>query len=178
MVVLLIESPSGTEHLVINLRAGTRQDVRLADGRTLATDGLAVRVADGEPLLLAGGTFASLGGSSVRLNRVAGTIGSALAGGIFVASGSAPDPAALAGRALIVRHGDGTARAWTIARVENLPGPSVWFHVREQTGFHIDPQTGEAQYDQFPGTRHPGPHAFTVSRLARGTGSGIPGGEE
>ncbi len=166
-VVLLLKTAEGVEHLVVNVRPGTKQTVKLADGRALTTDGVAVRVTPEGALMLAGGTMATLGGQSLRQRNAAGTIGAALPGGVFLAAGAIADPGAAAGRTLVIRHGDGTARAWTILAAENVPGPAVRFHVREETGFQLDPQTGAAQYVQYPCTRHPAPHTFSICRIAR-----------
>jgi hypothetical protein len=78
-----------------------------------------------------------------------------------------PDAEALAGRTLILRHGDGTTRGWTLARVENTPR-GARLHVREEPGFHLEPDTGVARYDRAPGGAFPGPHQFRVARLSRG----------
>src|SRR5262249_1486644 len=76
-----------------------------------------------------------------------------------------PDADRLAGRAVLVRHGDGTTRGWTLQRVENTPG-GARLYVREEPGFAIDPATHQARYYQFPRPTFPGPHPFRVSRIA------------
>ena len=70
---------------------------------------------------------------------------------------------AIAGRSLVVEHGDGTCRSWTLDSVESLPD-GTRLHVREEPGFLIDPRNGVAQYYQFPQVKAPGPHRFRVSR--------------
>jgi hypothetical protein len=166
-IVLLIRTSEGDEHLVLNLQAGKETRVRLADGRALATDGLAVRVR-GDGLVLAGGTRVDLDDVTVlQRHRTTGTITGALADGTFVTDTTLAEPDRLAGQALIIRHGDRTARAWTIVQAVNLPDGSSRLHVREAAGFTLDPASGEAQYLQFPRTRHPAPHAFVISGMAR-----------
>jgi hypothetical protein len=171
-VVLLLETAAGTEHLVVNVTPGTRQTVRLSGGEPLQTDGLAVRET-AEGLVLAGGTFARTSGCAVRQPRAEGTIRRAVravegdARGWFEADAALPDPESLAGRALLVRHGDGTTRGWTIARAENTPEGRARLLVREEPGFQVDPQSRDAVYYQFPETRAPGPHHFRVARIAR-----------
>jgi hypothetical protein len=170
-VVLLLETAGGSEHLVVNLTPGTRRTVRLSDGQRLRTDGLAVRVTPN--LLLAGGTFAETAGKVVRQSRAQGTIRRAFRGdegggrGWFEADAALPEPETLADRTLLVHHGDGTTRGWTLVRVENTPDGRARLVVREEPGFQIDPETHDAVYYQFPGTRMAGPHRFWVARMAR-----------
>ncbi len=170
-VVLLVQSAGGSEHLVVNLSPGTAQTVQLSDGRTLTTDGLVVRVSP-EGLALAGGTIAESGEQRVTQTRISGRItgsrrhGPSIARGQFETAGPLADPEELAGRTLLIRHGDGSSHGWTIVRAENLrTGGRI--HVREEPGFRIDPQTGEGRYYQFPRTRVPGPHNFVVCRISR-----------
>ena len=176
-VVLFVESADGPEHLVVNLNAGGPVTVSLADGRTLSTDGVAVRVS-APGLVLAGGTFASCGGVTVRQASAAGKIVAASrqrgsgSRGWFVSDTPLPDVETLAGRALLVRHGDGTTHGWTIERVENR-GESARVYVREETGFDLD-ASGTAKFYQFPRTSSPGPHDFRVSRVARSPAEGAP----
>ena len=164
---MLVQSSEGDEHLILNATPGTEQVVRLSDGRELRTDGLVAR-AGASGLALAGGTFATLDTSRVEQARVSGTITMSLRGqdrgahGAFVTEEPVPEPEALAGRHLIIRHGDGASRGWTIERVEpSYQGGSRVF-VHEEPGFQVDSETGDAQYYQFPRTRHPGPHQFVV----------------
>ncbi len=170
-VVLVIETAEGPEHVVINLARGTARKLTLADGRTLLTDGLAVR-ANASGLVLAGGTYADVPGFSVRQRqaggRIVGTFRKSTPGsrGGFESDTPIPDPDALAGRAVLIRHGDGTTHGWTIDRVENSRKGTKIF-VREEPGFNLDPNTGDATYYQFPLATPPGPHAFRISRIAR-----------
>jgi len=175
-VVVYVEADAGPEHLVVNLTPGKPVSAPLADGRTLTTDGLAVRVT-GSGLALAGGTFVECAGASLRQRTAGGRITGSVrrkegpSRGWFEAGEPLPDPETLAGRALLVRHGDGTIRGWTLERVENARNGARLF-VREEPGFTVDETSGIARYYQFPQTTSPGPHDFRVSRIVRGvTGS-------
>ena len=171
-IVLYVETADGPEHLILNLAPGTSRTVALIDGQALKTDGVAVRLSAGG-LVLAGGTSAEAAGRRVGLEPAAGTLTiaarqlSSRARGWFEADGPVDQPGALAGRTLIIRHGDGSRRGWTLARVENTPEGRARLHVREEPGFRIEPETGAAHYDQLPGTIVPGPHTFRVSGIAR-----------
>lgn len=170
-VVIYLETVEGKEHLAVNLTPGTPRTVQLADGSSLTTDGLAVRVSD-RAMVLAGGTFAESAGRQVRQVKVGGTIrgvvrrNSAKSRGWFEADAPLPDPDLLAGRVLHIRHGDGTTRGWTLLKVENTDG-GARLHVREEPGFELDPQSRAAHYYQFPGNVSPGPHLFRVSKIVR-----------
>jgi hypothetical protein len=165
-VVLLVESTEGVEHLILNLQPGREQSIRLSDNRVVKTDGLAIRVRD-DGIALAGGSFAEHGDRRLTLPPIHGTIRAVDAReGRFVTDTGLPRDPTLIGRVLHVRHGDGIQRGWTIAGIEPFEG-GTRIAVRETPGFHIDSQSGEAVYDQFPGTRHPGPHAFGIGRIAR-----------
>jgi len=76
------------------------------------------------------------------------------------------DPDSLAGRALLIRHGDGTTHGWTIDHVENNRLGTKIF-VREEPGFTLDSNTGDATYYQFPLATSAGPHVFRICRMAR-----------
>jgi hypothetical protein len=171
-VVLAIETVEGTEHLVVNLRQGSNQTVRLADGRTLSTDGLAVRV-KAQGLVLAGGTHAKLGDHVLRQSPSYGTIRSAVrhpssgAQGWFDTGERLADPETLSGRVLLITHGDGSTRGWTITSAVNTPEGRARLFVREEPGFSIDAATHQAHYYQFPRESYPGPHRFRVSKLTR-----------
>ena len=177
-VVLMLETADGPEHLVVNLTPGARVSTRLGDGRVLITDGLSVRV-NAQGIVLAGGSFAELPGLVVRHRPAIGRIvasarqqedqGDSL--GWFDSATPLADPEALAGRVLLIRHGDGTTRGWTLSRVENLPKGGVGgarLHVREDPAFQIDGKTATARYQRFPRASFPGPHAFRVAQLSRG----------
>jgi hypothetical protein len=172
-VVVLVETSDGPEHLVVNLAPGTTQKVALGDGRILATDGLAVWVAS-SGLVLAGGSFADCGGLSVKQRPAAGRImrserrrtsGSL---GWFETDGQVPDLDQLAGRILLIRHGDGTTHGWTLQRAENL-ARSARIFIREEPGFEIERASGAGIFYQFPESAVPGPHTFGISRIARGS---------
>ena len=172
VVVIAIESAEGTEFLAVNSAPGEVRDTPLPDGRVLRFDGLAARVT-AKTLVLAGGTFAEVGDHRVALDRIAGTVVAAGQSdrpgsrGMFRVTESLPRPEALAGRTLLVRHGDGTSRGWTIVEAENLAEGGARFHVREDAGLRIEPESGTARSNRFPGGVFPGPHRFGVSRIAR-----------
>jgi hypothetical protein len=107
-----------------------------------------------------------------RIRAVGRRVESPQSRGWFETDAPLTDPDALAGRTLVVRHGDGTSRAWTVARVENTLDFARLF-VREEPGFALMPATGVAHYYQFPQTTAPGPHLFRIGRVARsGPGPG------
>ena len=173
LVVVLIETDEGPEQVMVNLAPGTARKAKLADGRVLTTDGLAVRVTD-RGLVLAGGTFAETSdGRRVRVEPASGTIhgvvrqASGESRGWFESDTPMPDAPALAGRALLIRHGDGTVRGWTLVQVKNVARGARLF-VREEPGFALEKgRDGEARYYQFPRTSKPGPHHFRIARIAR-----------
>jgi hypothetical protein len=171
-VVLYVETADGPEHLVINREPGHFLSVTLADGRTLSTDAIAVRVRP-QGIILAGGTFVDAGDQRIRHEASSGAVvgvvrqASQSSRGWFEANTSLADPEALAGRVLSIAHGDGTTRAWTLVRVENT-ATGARLHVREEPGFVLDrAHSGEARYYQFPRTVCPGPHRFSVARMSR-----------
>jgi Heparinase II/III-like protein len=172
-VVLLVETSDGPEHVVVNLTPGVARSVTLADDSSLTTDGLTARLSR-SALVVAGGTFAEAAGRRAGQTRATGVIkssgrgGPAGARGWFESEFVVPEVETLAGRALLVRHGDGTFRGWTIAAAENLPAGGTRIHVREEPGFTIDPKSREAHYYQFPMSNAPGPHVFRVCKIARG----------
>lgn len=172
-VVLVVETSAGAEHLVINLQPGTAQTVTLASGDKLTTDAVAVRV-NAAGMTLAGGSFAETGGLRVEQRPHVGTItaavrrGDASGRGWFETKLTANDPDSLAGRVLLIRHGDGTTRAWTLERVENSTRGTL-LHVREEPGFALgQSHPAEARYYQFPKLTVPGPHEFSIGTIARG----------
>jgi hypothetical protein len=175
-VVLFIETAQGNEHLLVNLTPGKVVQVALSDGRSLRTDGLAVRVTPTD-LILAGGTLAEVGlrrtvqspavGSIVGATRTATAAG----GGWFETDRAVPDPDTLIGRTLLIQHGDGTTRGWTVTRAENTQrGYAARLYVHEEPGFVIDRDSGAARYYQFPRDLAPGPHRYTISRITRTDG--------
>ena len=130
-------------------------------------------------LVLAGGTFAEMSdGRQVRQEPATGIIRGVvrqLSGpsrGWFESDASIPDASALAGRVLLVRHGDGTVRGWTLHEVQNIDR-GVRLFVREEPGFELEPgRDGEARYYQFPRTSMPGLHRFRIARIARSSEPG------
>ncbi|MDR3620851.1 MAG: heparinase II/III family protein [Paludisphaera borealis] len=170
-VVVLVETPDGPEHVVINRTPGDKVQVQLANGRFVTTDGVAVRVRE-KGVVLAGGTYAEAEGKLVSQVRLTGAITGAVrqrsehGRGWFVSPDNLPDDPTATGRTLIVEHGDGRYRSWTLDSIESSP-EGTRLHVREEPGFQIDPKTGEARYYQFPRTSAPGPHRFRVSQIAR-----------
>lgn len=172
VVAIAIEAAEGVEYLVVNRDAGTTREVALPDGRAVRTDGLAVRVTAAGPIL-AGGSFAEVGERRVEQVRASGTIVAAGQGdrgearGQFRVAESIARPEALAGRVLLIRHGDGTGRGWTIVSAENLGEGGARFLVREEAGMRIDPASDVARYERFPGNLVPGPHRYRVSGIAR-----------
>ena len=171
-VVLYLETADGPEHLVINLRPGTLGKTKLADGRELTTDGRVVRARRDE-LMLAGGTVASLERVAVRQPKLTGKIlgaarfASAASRGWFEIDATLAEPAKLVGRTLLIRHGDGTTHGWTIQQVEPRGDDQTRLHVREEPGFTLEGKDAVARYYQFPNTAGPGPHTFTIARIAR-----------
>jgi hypothetical protein len=170
-VVVLVETPDGPEHVILNREPDARLLVRLANGRHVTTDGLAVRVRD-KGVTLAGGSYVEAAGRLVSHARLAGTIKGTVrrsnerGRGWFVCPEKLPDDPAATGRTLIVEHGDGRRRSWTLDSIESAP-EGTRLHVREEPGFEVDPATGEARYYQFPRTSAPGPHRFRVSQISR-----------
>ncbi|WP_406693593.1 hypothetical protein V5E97_21400 [Singulisphaera sp. Ch08] len=171
-VVIYIESAAGAEHVVVNLAPGTTQTVDLAHGRTLKTDGLVVR-ASSRGLVLAGGTFAESAGLRVEQQPTSGTIAgvvrhtSAAGRGWFESDQYLRDDGQIAGRTLLIRHGNDVTRAWTLQRVENMNRGSR-LYVLEEPGFTMEKKSSaEARYYQFPRLSAPGPHQFRVSKIAR-----------
>jgi hypothetical protein len=171
-VVLTVEAAEGREHLFVNLKPGTEKTVRLSDGRTLSTDGLAAR-ATSRGLVLAGGTHARLGDRELRQSQAVGTIREAVrqvstgTRGWFETNEPVADPETLTGRVLLIHHGEGPTRGWTIARAVNTPEGRARLFVREEPGFAIDHSSHEARYYQFPRSTYAGPHRFRVAKLAR-----------
>jgi len=171
-VVLLLETARGLEHLVVNLQPGTEKTLTLADGSELTTDGLLVRV-NGRGLTLAGGTFAEVGGRRAALVRLRGEVRGAgqadrIGGhGYFDVDQPLPAGARLAGETLVIQHANGVSRGWTIDHVERAPDGNARVFVVEAPGFRIDPETGVAHYEHFPGARLEGPHHFSICRIAR-----------
>jgi len=172
-VVVLVESPEGSEHLIFNRTAGKPVRVQLANGRYVTTDGLAVRVR-GDEVVLAGGTYVEAAGGLVSQKAVRGTIAATgrepteRGRGWFFTRDAVPEASAASavGRTLFVEHGDGSVHAWTLAAIEPADGGTK-LHVREEPGFSIDAATGSAEYYQYPLATAPGPHKFRLALLSR-----------
>jgi hypothetical protein len=173
MVAVSAETADGVEHLLVNLEPGTIQSIDLGDGQRLRTDGRVVRFSK-DAVVLAGGTFLEpTYGRVLRHETAAGRItgvvrrASGSSRGWFETATTFADPASLAGRVLLIEHGDGTTRGWTVDSVENTPTGSR-VHVREEPGFALDSErNGPAHYYQFPRIAAPGPHRFRVSKMSR-----------
>lgn len=172
VIVILVKTPTGDESLVLNMEPGAVREIRLADDRVLKTDGFLVRVV-GNQVQLAGGTSAELGGRVVRHHRAAGTIVRASredAGGShgwFETAAPLPSPEQFTGRTLLIRHGNATSRGWTITRAVNISATAARIFVREEPGFRIDPESGDAQFYQFPRGTSPGPHTFVINQITQ-----------
>jgi hypothetical protein len=171
VVVVLVQTVERTEYLLVNLEPGTARRVQLPTGRFVSFDGLAVRVRD-DALALAGGTFAEGSGRLASLPTLEGTITGAVrqpsrrgTGWFVTGTKIDPDPA-LSGKTLVIEHGNGNRRAWTLNSIEPIP-QGTRLHVREEPGFSIDPDDGSARYALFPEVTEPGPHRFQVFRIAR-----------
>jgi hypothetical protein len=176
-VVIAIEAPEGTEHLVFNRKAGSVIRARLANGREVETDGLLVRLR-GDEVALVGGTYVEAAGKRVSQPSFRGTITAAErdpgddSRGYFLTPEKLPDGLSVSGRTLFVQHGDGSTRAWTLASAESTPD-GTRLRVREEPGFRVEESSGAAEYYQFPMTTAPGPHHFRVALSAR-SGSAAP----
>ncbi len=172
VIALAIEASEGTEYLIINRKPGQASEITLPDGRALRTDGFVTRVTARETTL-AGGSFAEVGAQRVDLERVGGTVIAAGRGrepgarGQFRVAERIAHPETFLGRTLLIRHGDGTSRGWTILNAENLDDGGARISVREEAGLRIDPTSDSARYERFPGTTAPGPHRYRVPRIAR-----------
>ncbi|MDB5349226.1 MAG: hypothetical protein JWN86_473 [Planctomycetota bacterium] len=172
VVAIAIEASEGVEYLVLNGSPGEACETDLPDGRVVKTDGLAVRITKAGPTL-AGGTFVQVGDSRLIQARITGTVVASgrvergPARGQFRVSESLSKPEQVAGRTLLIRHGDGSSRGWTLVSAENLAEGGARLFVREEAGFRIDPESKVARYDRLPGTLVPGPHRFAIPRIAR-----------
>ena len=180
-IVILVDSPEGSEHLIINRTPGVAARVQLANGRFVTTDGLVTRIR-GDEVVLAGGTHAEASGKLVSGINIGGVITGASrklsqrGRGWFLTSSKLPsiDTASVKGRALIVEHGDGSFRSWTLDSIEPS-SEGTRLHVREEPGFLVDPKTGAAQYYQFPRNAPPGPHRFRIAQITRSNPGESPG---
>jgi hypothetical protein len=179
-VLIYLETHDGPEYLFVSQQPGTELSVMLPTGTSLTSDALAVRLSDSE-LVLAGGTFARTGDRLVRQTRSSGVIRRAVrqtligGRGWFETEEPLADPESLKGRILLIRHGDGTTRGWTIVQANNSPGGHARLIVREEPGYRLEGRDQEAHYYQFPGISAPPPHRFYVSKIQRKTqlGTGV-----
>ena len=173
-VVLTVESADGVDHLVVNLRPGTKLTVgsrRWAD-RDDRWPGAPVRTG-GPPTCrwdLREGRARSRSATTVfpvESSDPAGQI-DAEGRGWFEVEGPSALFARVEGRTLLIRHGDGSLHGWTITsgrRPEQVPRPARW-SVRNPASRSTRP-TDEGRYYQFPGITVPGPHTYTISQLSR-----------
>jgi hypothetical protein len=172
VIVILVKTKAGDEYLVLNMNPGAQREIRLGDNRVLKTDAVLVRVAGGR-LQMAGGTSAELDGRVTHQHRAAGTIvrasreASAGSRGWFETAEPLPSPEQFTGRTLLVRHGDGTSRGWTITRALNLSTTTARIYVKEEPGFRIDSESRDAQLYQFPRGSSPGPHTFVINQITQ-----------
>ena len=172
-VVIYLETADGPEELIVNLNPGKPCKVTLADSREFTMDGLAARVRSNS-VVLAGGTFARTGDLHVEQGLVRGKIVAAFrrasegSCGLFETNQTIPNPEKLVGRSLLISHGNGITRGWTIHSVQDSDSGARIF-VREEPGFLIDSKSNEARYYQFPQSTFKGPHTFRVSLIARST---------
>ena len=194
-VVLLLETPDGPEHLIVNLQPGILRKVPLADGRELATDGPGcpsparrVDARRGGPSPTSAAwpyRQASWSGRVVAVGRSGGpaaATGSTSPAtttpslGWFEVDATLPEALRVAGRTLHIRHGDGTTHGWTLMRVEPLGKRRSRLHVREEPGFTLEGSSRDptARYYQFPGTTSPGPHPVRDRQHRPVNGSGSP----
>jgi hypothetical protein len=157
--------------LIVNQSPGTKRAAKLPDGRTVSTDGL-IAVVSEVGVAVAGGTFAECGVFRAEQRTAAGAIraqGRDDQGGWFEIDTDSPSINWESGRTLVIAHGDGTARAWTITEALRQQAGRIRVRVEEEPGFRIEPASGEAVYYQYPQTRHPGPHQARVCNVARST---------
>ncbi|MBV8310845.1 MAG: hypothetical protein JO344_10700 [Planctomycetaceae bacterium] len=171
VVVLRVETIDGLEYVLVNLKPETTRRVQLPGGRFVSFDGLALRVRE-HGLVLAGGTFAEGSGRLVSQASLAGTLTASVRKsnerglGWFLTPDRLADDPAVAGRTLIIQHGDGSSRSWTLDSLESTP-EGTRLHVREEPGFTIDPHDRSARYYQFPQVTVPGPHRFHLAQIVR-----------
>ena len=171
VIAVSVNTSDGGEYLVVNLEPGKTQSVTLPSGEILRTDGLVVRISN-TGLALAGGTFAEFQGRSIHQapahGRIVGAFRTSTANstGWFTTLAHLPDGEALAGRTLLIQHGDGSTHGWTISRIVHSP-TNTEIMVHEEPGFTIDLKSGAAMFYQFPQLTVPGPHEFRVSRIVR-----------
>jgi hypothetical protein len=171
VVVVLVESVDGPEFLLVNLDPGSSRRVRLPSGRYVSFDGLALRVRE-DNLVMAGGRIAEGSGRLLSQPSITGILSASVrrrterGRGWFLTTDQLPADPAVVGRTLIVQHGDGTCRSWTLDSIETT-SEGTRLHVREEPGFVLDARTLEARYYQFPQITAPGPHRFRLCQICR-----------
>ena len=171
VVVVLVETESGVEYIVVNRNPGTSQRVALPNGRFVSFDGVAVRVREQE-LVLAGGTFAEGAGKFVSQARLAGAITASVRRtterglGWFLTPERLPDAPALAGRTLVIQHGDGTCHVvdagfpGVVARRNAAPRPGR-ARIPDRRDATAPPVTISSRRPSAPG-----PHRFRLGQIA------------
>ncbi|QEH33507.1 hypothetical protein OJF2_20090 [Aquisphaera giovannonii] len=171
LVILFIETSDGPEHLIVNLSPGNIRKTILTGGRHVSFDGLALRIR-GDSVVLAGGTFAEASGRLVSQPSLRGTVAGSVSkpsskglGWFVTPTRMAADPA-LAGRALIIEHGDGSSHSWTLSSVEPT-AKGTRLHVLEEPGFSLESDGAPARFHQFPQVDAPGPHRFRIALMTR-----------
>jgi hypothetical protein len=171
VIAVVVDSIDGVEYVLVNLEPGTVRRVHLPDGQYVAFDGLALRVRPRE-IVLAGGTFAEGSGRLVSHPKFTGEIVASVRQpsqrglGWFLTPNRPDLLPPVAGRTLMVQHGDGTCRSWTLDSLETTPQGTRLF-VREEPGFLIEERDHAAHYYQFPMVTAPGPHRFRVAQISR-----------
>jgi hypothetical protein len=171
VVIVLVESIDGPEYLLVNLDPGSNRRVRLPSGRYVSFDGLALRVRE-DSLVMAGGRIAEGSGKLLSQASIVGTLSGSVrrrterGRGWFLTTDQLPADPAVVGRTLVVQHGDGTCRSWTLDSIESA-AEGTRLHVREEPGFSLEARTHEARYYQFPQATAPGPHRFRLCQICR-----------
>ena len=92
--------------------------------------------------------------------------------GWFLTDQPVPEADTLVGRTLLVQHGDGTTRGWTLTRVENMRATRPGSTCTRSPALRSIAETGAARYYQFPRDSAPGPHRFAISQIARASRTG------
>jgi hypothetical protein len=171
VVVVFVETVDGPEYLLVNLDPGSNRRVQLPSGRYVSFDGLALRVRE-DNLVMAGGRIAEGSGRLLSQASIAGTLSGSVrrrterGRGWFLTTDQLPADPAVVGRTLVVQHGDGTCRLWTLDSIETT-SEGTRLHVREEPGFDLDARSLEARFYQFPQITAPGPHRFRLCQICR-----------
>ena len=171
-IVIQVETAAGVEWVLVNLRPGKTCSEVLSDGRPIQTDGLAVRVRGAE-VVMAGGTFASVEALTIRRAKLNGQVvgvgreSNPGSRGWFRVERAIDPNHSVVGKTLMIRHGDGVSRGWTLTGQGPDPAGGTRLFVREEPGFGLEGKALEARDYHFPGKAHPGPHDFSISEIAR-----------